>query len=315
MHPAASVIFFTTASGAGYGLLFLLGIAAAAGIADPSRSFGVVALALSLGLITAGLISSTAHLGHPERAWRAMSQWRSSWLSREGVAAVLTFVPAGLFAIGWVFLEEVRGIWGLFGVLSALGAIATVYCTGQIYGSLVTIRSWHNPLVVPGYLILGLYTGALLMATLTAGFGGSADMFTWLALISGILAGAIKLVYWGDIDRSKGPSTSGTATGLGDLGRVRLFEAPTTSESYVMREMGYRIGRKHAEKLRKIALALGFAAPIALLLIAVVAGGTMAVVPVMLAAVLGCIGVIVERWLFFAEAKHVVTLYHGAEAA
>src|SRR5882672_7010784 len=97
MHPSFSVIFFTTASGAGYGLLALLGVLTPLGVVPVSQLFGFVAMALAFGGITAGLISSTFHLGRPERALRAFSQWRSSWLSREGVAAVLTYVPAGLF--------------------------------------------------------------------------------------------------------------------------------------------------------------------------------------------------------------------------
>src|SRR5258705_3560661 len=86
MHPAYSVIFFTTASGAGYGLLFWVGLLAPLGLLPASPAFGFTALALALALITAGLLSSAAHLGRPERAWRAVSQWRSSLLSRDGVA-------------------------------------------------------------------------------------------------------------------------------------------------------------------------------------------------------------------------------------
>ena len=146
MHPAASVIFFTTASGAGYGLLFLLGIAGAAGLVPASLAFGLVGFTLAFGLITAGLLASTFHLGRPERAWRALSQWRSSWLSREGMAALVTYAPAGLFALGWVVFGEARGIWGVFGLLGSLGAVATVVCTGMIYASLPTIRQWRQPL-------------------------------------------------------------------------------------------------------------------------------------------------------------------------
>jgi DMSO reductase anchor subunit len=80
MHPAFSVIFFTTASGAGYGLLALLGILAPLGLVPADAGFGALALGLALVLITAGLLASSLHLGHPERAWRAFSQWRSSWL-------------------------------------------------------------------------------------------------------------------------------------------------------------------------------------------------------------------------------------------
>ena len=109
MHPAYSVIFFTTATGAGYGLLGLLGLLSVLGMAPADFWFGIVGFGLAFGLIASGLLSSTGHLGHPERAWRAFSQWRSSWLSREGVVAVVTFVPAGLFAIGWVILGRTDG--------------------------------------------------------------------------------------------------------------------------------------------------------------------------------------------------------------
>lgn len=316
MHPAASVIFFTTASGAGYGLLFLLGLAAPAGMMPADLGLGLVAFALSLGLITAGLLASTFHLGHPERAWRALSQWRTSWLSREGVTSIATYLPAGLFAIGWVFLGETGGVWGVFGVLASLGAVATVVCTGMIYASLPTIRQWRHPLTVPSYLAISFYTGALWMALLTATFDGEAMAFLWLAVAAGIVVAAMKLAYWQSIDAAAPAATSGSATGLGHLGRVRLLEAPSTSRNYVMREMGYRIARKHAHKLRAIAGGVGVGAAVVLLLIAAVVGdGGGAVIPLFLAALAGSAGAVVERWLFFAEATHVVTTYYGAEAA
>ena len=102
MHPAFSVVFFTTATGAGYGLLALLGVLGGLGFIPADFWLGLIGMGLALGLIAAGLLSSTGHLGRPERAWRAFSQWRSSWLSREGVASVATFIPAGLFGLGWV---------------------------------------------------------------------------------------------------------------------------------------------------------------------------------------------------------------------
>src|SRR5258708_36275200 len=139
MHPAFSVIIFTTASGAGYGLLALLGLGAALGLLRAELGFGLVAFALALGLITGGLLASTLHLGHPERAWRAFSQWRSSWLSREGVASVATYLPAGLFALGWVVWGRHDGAWAALGLLASLGAIATLICTGMIYASLKPI--------------------------------------------------------------------------------------------------------------------------------------------------------------------------------
>src|SRR6476646_10306719 len=108
MHPAYSVIVFTTASGAGLGLLAWLALLGMLGAVPADRWLGLAGLGLAFVLVASGLIASTAHLGRPERAWRAFSQWRTSWLSREGVMAVATAVPAGLLGIGWVFLETAR---------------------------------------------------------------------------------------------------------------------------------------------------------------------------------------------------------------
>src|SRR5690349_6494896 len=139
MHPSYSVILFTTASGAGYGLLALLGLVGFNHGPASSLLFGATALVIALGLITLGLLSSTFHLGRPERAWRAFSQWRSSWLSREGVASVATYLPASLFAIGWVLFGSPGGPWAVFGLLAAAGALASIWCTAMIYRSLKTI--------------------------------------------------------------------------------------------------------------------------------------------------------------------------------
>ena len=108
MKPAPSIVFFTVASGAGYGLLFWLGLLRPIGLLPSAPAFALVCLALALLLITAGLISSTLHLGNPGRAWRAFSQWRSSWLSREGVVAVLTYIPALL--MGYALLSGAAGL-------------------------------------------------------------------------------------------------------------------------------------------------------------------------------------------------------------
>ncbi|MGC8468553.1 MAG: dimethyl sulfoxide reductase anchor subunit family protein [Acetobacteraceae bacterium] len=305
MNPAASVIFFTTASGAGYGLLIWLGLLAPWGLLPASPWFGGIALALALALITAGLLSSTFHLGHPERAWRAVSQWRSSWLSREGVAALATYPPAGLFGMLWL-LHGPSGIAAVFGVLAALLALVTVLCTGMIYCSLRTIRQWRDRRVVPVYLALALFTGAVLAAALAA-FWGRGRAAGVLALVCGLAALALKLAYWRAIDRAVPASTIESATGLGRWGKVRPLDPPHTEENYLLREMGYRVARKHAAKLRRIALGLLFALPLALIAAGLAAD---AALPLVLAVACAAAGVLVERWLFFAEATHTVTLYY-----
>lgn len=315
MHPAASVIFFTVASGAGYGLLFLLGICGAAGWLPAERWFGLAAFGLALGAITFGLISSTFHLGHPERAWRAMSQWRSSWLSREGLASLITYMPAGLFGIAWVALESNSGAWGLFGLLAAAWAAITVYCTGMIYASLKPIQRWHNGYVVPCYLLLGLMTGALWLNALAHLFGLSHTGLTILAVLALAVGWPVKLLYWRFIDGSRSESSAETATGLGHLGKVRLLDAPHTEENYLLQEMGFRIARKHAFRLRAFATILAFVLPFLLTAFTIALAGPVAAVAALLAAISVILGVLIERWLFFAEARHTVTLYYGQGTA
>lgn len=311
MHPAYSVILFTTASGAGYGLLALLGLTGASHGAASSFAFGATSMLLALGLITAGLLSSTFHLGHPERAWRAFSQWRTSWLSREGVAAVATYVPACLFGLAWVFGGN-GVLIAILGYLTAIMAMVTVFTTAMIYASLPTIRQWRHWAVVPGYIVLAVATGSVLLYALATLFGRSGIPALGVITMAGlVLAIIVKLAYWAGLSRMKPKYTMGDATGLG--GTVRQWEVPHTSENFVQREMGFKVARKHALKLRGICIGL-----LALALVMVWAGfsfgGAAAPVLAVVSAVLAGIAVVMERWLFFAEAKHVVTLFYGEQA-
>jgi len=312
MYPAYSVIFFTTASGAGYGLLALLGLGGVFGLLPVDRWFGITGFLLALIAITAGLLSSTYHLGRPERAWRAFSQWRSSWLSREGVLAVVTYIPAGITALGWVFWQE---IWTLPALLLSAAAIATILTTAMIYASLKTVRRWRNGWTLPGYLAMGLASGALWLALLCAIFDTARTPSMAVAVAALTAAAGIKLGYWRFVDTETGVATAGSATGLGHFGTVRLLTAPHTEENYLMKEMGFKVARRHALKLRRVALACGMLLPMICLLLALFPLGS-AGVPLLLIAVLAnAAGTLTERWLFFAEARHTVTLYYGAERA
>ncbi len=313
MHPAYSVILFTTASGAGFGLLAWLALFGMLGLVPLDRRLGLVGLALALGLITAGLLASTAHLGRPERAWRAFSQWRTSWLSREGVLALATYIPAGVLALGWVILERLDGPFAIMALLTVVGAVATLYATGMIYASLRTIRQWHQPLTAPIYVALGLASGAVLLNVLLRAFGIAQAGFSWLAIVCLIAGAGLKWAYWLAIDGELRTHTIEAATGLGSLGKVRPLEPPHTQPNFVMREMGYRIARKHARRLRNLAMLFAFGVPIVATLLTLVLGaGTAAAA---LAALSMAAGLLIERWLFFAEAEHVVMLYYDTEVA
>jgi DMSO reductase anchor subunit len=306
MNPAPSIVFFTTASGAGYGLLFWLGLLRPIGLLPQAPEFALTCLALALVLVTAGLASSLLHLGNPQRAWRALTQWRSSWLSREGVAAVATYIPAGLF--GLALLADQPGLATLAGLLAAAGAVATVWCTGMIYASLKPIPQWHHPLVAPGYLLLSAHTGMALLAAVSA-LGGVVGGLAGLIVMLGIAGVILKLAYWNRIDGMRPAATAESATSLGFIGKVRTLDPPHTETNYLLREMGFRVARKHAARLRRIALVAGFGLPVVLALLAALSGGV-APLALVLAALLALAGMLVERWLMFAEATHTVALYY-----
>jgi len=315
LHPAPSIIAFTTLSGAGYGLLFVLALGSLLGLVPAWPLLGLAGMVVALGLVSAGLVASTLHLGHPERAWRALSQWRSSWLSREGVMALATYVPALLLALGWVVFGTTGGVFVLFALLAAAGAAATVWCTGMIYASLAPIRQWHHPLVAPIYLAFALMTGSLLAQALLVLAGAPHAAAGVLGVLAIVLAWALKFVWWRATARAGPISTVGSATGLSNLGLVGLLDPPHSETNYLLDEMAFSIGRKHARKLRLLSFAFGLAAALVLCLLALMTVGLAAALAATLAALAALIGVAIERWLFFAEARHTVQLYYQRRAA
>src|SRR5262249_59733843 len=199
------------ASGAGHGLPALRGVLSPIGALPTDPRFGAAALGLAFVAITAGLLSSTFHLGQPRRAWRAFSQWRSSWLSREGVAALVTYVPAGLFALAWCWLGMPHAIVALLGALSAVMAAVTVTCTAMIYRSLKPIRQWHNAWVVPNYLLLAAMTGVLWLAAVVALLDGLYPAVAPLAAAIVLAAAGAQLGYWRSIDADRTGATLAAA--------------------------------------------------------------------------------------------------------
>ncbi|MFQ5567457.1 MAG: dimethyl sulfoxide reductase anchor subunit family protein, partial [Paracoccaceae bacterium] len=239
-----------------------------------------------------------------ENAWRAFSQWRSSWLSREACLMVAAMAAFGLYAAIWC-LGGVR-LWGLGLAASAL-ALATVHATAMIYAQLKAVPSWSATPTPALFLVTGL-TGGLLAAGAVAGLLGAAPG-GWPALALAVAAGVA--VWWqtsaaGAVRASQG-ATLETATGLGFMGRVRSFEAPHTGSNYLLREMAYEVGRKRAFELRRLGAVLGYLAPLVLALLGPVLGGWL----LALALVAHVLGMLALRWLFFAEAEHVQALYYG----
>ena len=282
MHPAASLILFTTLSGAGFGLLALIG----AGLARTTGLAGVLEAALGFALALAGLAASTFHLGRPERALKAFREWRSSWLSREAWLAAATLGVMGLTTtirlVGFPALP--------LGLAGTALAIATVIATAMIYAQLRTVPRWHH-WSTPAIFV----AHALTAGTLLAGHRIPA------AILLALLASA-QFAAWHAGDRRTGATTRESATGLGP--QVRPFEAPHTSDNYLTREMVFVVARKHRLRLRSIGLAVAYLAPLACLSI------PPAPLALPLAAILHLAGTLVIRWLFFADAEHTVSLYY-----
>ncbi|QYX57499.1 dimethyl sulfoxide reductase anchor subunit [Roseovarius sp. SCSIO 43702] len=292
MHPAPSVITFTTLSGLGFGLLFWLGLGLPSVTGWVAFAFFAIAYLLAVG----GLMASTFHLGHPERALKAFTQWRSSWLSREAWASVLALIVMAVFGAGLVFWG-VR--WPVMGWLGSAVSLVTVVTTSMIYTQMKTVPRWHTWLTPALYLVLSLAGGALLAGQVTA------------ALVLLPVAAAVQVAWWlrGDGAFARSGTTLATATGLGRNGAIRSFEPPHTGTNYLLREFVHVVARRHALKLRVIAFALGYALPFVLLLLPF--GHWLAA----LAVISHLAGIATSRWLFFAEAEHVVGLYYGKRAA
>lgn len=289
MHPAPSVILFTALSGAGFGLLAVL----ASGLVP---TFGLGALLLwgaGYVLAAAGLMASAFHLGRPERALRAFSQWRTSWLSREAWASA-----GALFLLAPVALASVAGgaLPPVFGLTGAMACLLTLLSTGMIYAQLRTVPRW-NHWTTPALFFAWALAGGTILAGLP-----------YLAALLCVLLAAVQVQAWRSGDRRFAGRGHGldVATGLGQGGTVRAFAPPHTGPSYITREMIFTVGRRHATKLRRLALLLG----------AVLPGGIVLALPEslpahLLAFALHLLGALVARWLFFAEAEHVVALYYG----
>ncbi len=311
MHPALSVIAFTTFSGAGYGLAFVLAL----GHGNPGALSTKIAWFVALAMIAGGLLSSTLHLGNPQRAWRAVSQWRTSWLSREGVMAILTFVPLTLLAAMSIFGDSFSLALGYIG---AIMCVITVYCTAMIYGSLRTIPQWCTPWTAACYLAFALTSGTLIYLAFFGREAGTSSNNAWvyLAVVFLVVTWLIKYFWTRNAQAvGYGDSTMESATGLGEIGKVRLLERPHAMGNYLTNEFAFRVARKHLSKMGGIVVLLGVALPILLLLLSLLVGNGFAGFLQVLATISLMAGLFVERWLFFAVAKHAVGLYYGGEEA
>ena len=310
MRPAASVVLLTTSTGFGFGLLAWLGAYSALGLL-PQQGRGLLGAGMGVALLftSTGLIASMFHLERKERAWRAFTQWRTSWLSREGIAAVLVYPVAIAFGVAFWRGAALPGT-RVLGAATVVASLGTVYCTAMIYASLKPIRQWHNAHTAPDYLLYAVFSGAVLFAVVrTAALGSPGAVASAAAAAAAAAALLAKRAYWRHIDGQAPLATLAGAIGLPKGIEARPLDAPHFTENFILRQMGFAIARRHAAKLRSLALIIGFALPLALSVLGEFAPAPLAATALALAC--AALGLAVERWLFFAEATHVSALYYG----
>jgi DMSO reductase anchor subunit len=255
-------------------------------------------------LVAVGLLASTLHLANPKNAWRSFSRFRTSWLSREAVFAVLFMAATVTYmaSIAWQ-PNPIRTPAAIAVVI--LGWIV-LYCTAMIYASLKPIRQWHTPLTPLCYLLLGHYSASLLLVWLAGLENTETAPYVIMSLVLLLAAAAAKVAWIENAPPDQGPRIQ-SALGQPTAAQVKLLDAGHTHGTFLTNEFAFRVARAHAQRLGTLFWIAAFAVPALVL----------AVVPdAALGAALVCLaGLFAERWLFFAEARHSVNLYHGAKRA
>jgi sulfite dehydrogenase (quinone) subunit SoeC len=307
MNPAFSVVVFTTAAGAGQGLVVALAIALLAGV-PMAPSFVRASLLVAILALVVGLASSFLHLGRPRRAWRAATMWRTSWLSRE-VIVLPAFIA--LVALWWLAARAPGSMPARLALpLAAIaGAALLWYCTAMIYACLRFIEEWAQPLTVVNFILIGLASGSVLASALAALAGESRvlALAAPLALAVTLAAWAARAAAWRRNAALRHRSTLQTATGIRSA-RLAQTSMGMSAGSFNTREFFHRASASALRRIKGIAIVLGFALPA--LLIAGVIVGALPELACVAALIVQAPGLIADRWLFFAQAKHPQNLYY-----
>jgi DMSO reductase anchor subunit len=310
MHPAFSVVLLTTLIGVGQGLflaVYAIDIGARLELVDlPPASFFIIGSALSVLFAALGLLASFWHLGRPERAWRAATMWRTSWLSREVI--VLPAFTASVAAYGVAYATG--SVWSAsIGLLAVVFCVLLFVCTGMIYACLKFLQEWASPLTLVNYFLLGCASGftfaTLLAALLAPGFTEPLAVwaigFTTLALV-------VRATMLARNARLRPKSTVQSAIGIKHP-KVQQKAQGQMGGSFNTREFMHGKSPGVLRSIKWAFLLLAFPLPALLLWLGASSG---AVLLLALAFLVQYVGLLAERWFFFAQANHPQNLYYQA---
>ena len=326
MHPALSVILLTTLLGVGQGLFLALYTGQVYSVAkllehQDSQTFYAVGSALALAFLAAGLVASFFHLGHPERAWRSIARWRSSWLSREVIVLPLVMLLVFLYGL-FHYLEWTTPLFTVAGTLPVdatliIGALATLatfalfICTAMIYASIRFLQEWHSALTVINFTLLGGASGFMLAAAFSAFIGVQLVGFygTWAVILTlaALLTRCASLVR---NHRLRPKSTLQSAIGVRHT-TIRQIAQGAMGGSFNTREFFHHQPGRVLSMARTGFLVLVF--PVPILLLGTAWGMSSEVLP-LLAFLTQYLGLLIERWYFFVEARHPQNLYYQSIA-
>ena len=321
MHPAFSVIFLTTLIGVGQGLFLALYTGESYAVVEllpaQNQDFYVWGSVISVAFLIGGLISSIFHLGHPERAWRSAAMWRTSWLSRE-VIVLPTVIGAisvygGLHALGWdlsiIGVEtRVRGdLTLLIGLGGVLATFLLFICTAMIYACIKFLQEWATPLTVINYILLGTASGFTL-ATAFASFQAPdlVNFYGGWAIIITVTAFITRAASLFRNSRIRAKSSMKTAIGVRDT-RIKQRSMGFMGGSFNTREYFHGATMFVFRFIKWIFLSLTFVLPVILLSTGMAIDS---VAMLMAAFIVQYLGLIAERWFFFAQANHPQNLYY-----
>lgn len=308
MNPPFSAIFLTTLIGAGQGVFLLLFgtevLMGEASLSTEAHYFLGVGSIVSFAFTGGGLLASFFHLGQPQRGWRAIAMWRTSWLSREVIVLPLFMGGTLAYAVAhWWGLNAT----GIIGALTALACVALFVCTGMIYASIRFLQEWATPLTVVNYLLLGCASGATLVTVLAGWMVPDVVVFYakvaifltllgWLTRSASLLRNA----------RLKPKSTLQSAIGIKHPRIVQKAQG-FMGGSFNTREFFHGRSPELLKSIKWGFLVLAFPVPV----LCVGAGiSSASVFLLVMGFVFQYVGLVAERWFFFAQANHPQNLYY-----